>query len=105
MLTREGHHLSDLGLGNLVGEHATHALTFGMHFEHDPSCSRAVHGEDALEHIYDELHRREIVVQEDDLIERRLFEARCVLINHKFSLMSCALFTHDLQRVNNCKSL
>lgn len=101
MLTSETQHLGDFGLGNFVGEHATYAFALGMHFQHDPSGRRAVHSENALKHIHDELHRGVVVIQQDHLVEGRLLEARRLLFNHKLPLMSCALFTHDLQRVDN----
>src|SRR5262245_35417986 len=62
-------HLSHLGLGDLVREHTANAFASGVNLEHDSRCSRAIHAEDAFEHVDHELHGSVVIVQQHDLIE------------------------------------
>src|SRR5579859_3970655 len=74
MLPRVCNHLSHFGLGNLVGEYAAHPLTLGMDLQHNAGCLGAIHGEEALQDVDDELHGGIVVVDQHNLIERRALE-------------------------------
>ncbi len=73
MLAGEIHHLRHLGLGNLVGEDAALPYSVMMDVQHDLGCGFDVLLEKFLQHQNDELHRRVIVIQKQDPIERRAF--------------------------------
>jgi hypothetical protein len=63
------HHLGDLGLGNLKIVHAADTLAFGMNLKHDLCGAGSLHTEDGLEDIDHELHRREIVIYQNDTVQ------------------------------------
>src|ERR1700722_9735209 len=63
VLAREIHHLRHLGLGNLIGEHATLPDSMMMDVEHDLGCGFDILLEEFLQDVNDKLHRRVIVVQ------------------------------------------
>src|SRR5262245_51306439 len=71
MLSRVSRHLGHLGFRNFKREYAAHSFAPSMHFEHDARRRRAVHAKDALEDVDHEFHRREVVVQQHHLEERR----------------------------------
>jgi hypothetical protein len=50
------------------GLHISHASI--MRVEHDGDCVRLQHKEDACQHMYHEIHWGDIVVMNDDAIER-----------------------------------
>src|SRR6202020_208512 len=74
MLSRVRDHLSHLGLRNLISKDPTDSFTLGMHLKHNASCFRAVHREETLQDIDHELHRSVVVIDQDNLIERRTLE-------------------------------
>ena len=61
-------HLRHLGFGHFAGEDAAHALAARMHVQHDLGRAFAVHAEERLQHDDHEIHRREIVVEQHDMI-------------------------------------
>src|ERR1700722_12687034 len=69
MLSSIRDHLSHLGLRNLVSKDPADSLTLGMHLQHNASCFRAVHREEALQDIDHELHGSVVVVDQHYLIE------------------------------------
>ena len=76
MLPGEIHDLGHLGLGNLVCEDAANADTAAMDVHHDTGGFLTTLGEKPFEDVYDELHRRVVVVQHQYLVHRRLFRLR-----------------------------
>ena len=70
------HHLRHLGLGDLIGEHAALPDPVMMDVEHDLGRGFDVLLEELLQHVNDELHRRVVVVQDQDAIEVRALGLR-----------------------------
>src|SRR5689334_15955919 len=68
----EFNHLGDLGFRDLIGENAadTHAVTMDM--EHDLHGFFAGLVKELLQYVDDELHRRVVVVQDQNLVEAGL---------------------------------
>src|SRR5258706_15032629 len=71
MLTRIMSDLRYFGLGDLVGKDPAVALAAHMHLEHHARRRVAGHGEEALEHVHHEFHRRVIVIQQHDAGQTR----------------------------------
>ena len=70
------HNLLDLGLGNFVGEDAADPDTLLVNVKHNLRRFFVAFAEEALQHEDDELHRRVVVIQHDDLVHRRFFGLR-----------------------------
>ena len=73
MASREVHHLADFGFRNLVTEHTNDRHTLLVHDQHQFKGLRVGQAKEPLKHMDDELHRREVVVQQKHLVERRPF--------------------------------
>jgi len=58
-----------------------------MDVQHDLSGPLAVQVEEGFEHDDDEIHRREIVVEQDDLVERRPRDLRSGLLQDEAGAM------------------
>src|SRR4051812_25253633 len=73
VLLRAGHlrDALDLHLGYLVGVDARDAQAFGMDGPHDSERIGLAFAEDLTQDFDDELHRREVVVVQEDSEERR----------------------------------
>ena len=67
-------HLIHLRLGNLCRIRAGHSRPTRMNLEHDAHGGLPVQPEYALQHIDDELHGREVVVEQNHLVPRRRLE-------------------------------
>jgi hypothetical protein len=65
------HHLGHLGLGDLEREYADHGEALAVDGQHDLDGVVMVDAEKAFEHVHHEFHRRVIVVQQQNLVERR----------------------------------
>src|ERR1700690_342251 len=76
MLSRIRDHLSHLGLCNLKSKDAAHPLALRMNLQHNAGCLGSVHPEESLQDIDDELHRSVVVIDQNDLIQRRTLELR-----------------------------
>lgn len=72
VLPREIHHLRDLGLGDLIGEEATKPDAVLVNVKHDPRRVLPPLVEELFQHKDDKLHRRIIVVEQQNLVKRRL---------------------------------
>src|SRR5690606_21299378 len=81
-------------LGDLVGVHAAHSFAPSVNLQHNARGRRAIHAEDAFQHIHDELHRRVVVVQQDHLIKRRSLEFRLGDLFDQLAPVSYALVAH-----------
>ena len=64
----EIHNLRDFGLGDLVTEHTDHSQPLLVNSEHDFKGLRVIQTKKALKHQYHELHRREVVIQQQHLV-------------------------------------
>ena len=71
VLTCIGHHLGHFGRGDVAWIRATNAAPFHMDFEHDLRCPFLIHGKKLLQHMNDKIHWREVVVEQNDGIQRR----------------------------------
>jgi len=71
MLAGKIHHLSDLGFRNLMAEHPDNGEPLLVHGQHDFKGLSVVQPEKPFQHMHDKFHRREIVVQQQDLVKRR----------------------------------
>ncbi len=71
VLSRVVHDLRDFRLGDLVGEHAALAHAIVMHMQHDLRRLLRVLVEERLQDRDHELHRRVIVVQQQDAVHVR----------------------------------
>src|SRR5580698_5012147 len=72
MAAREFNDLRDFRLRHLVGENAAYTHTVLVDMQHDLDRFVAALVEELLEDVDDELHRRVVVVQDEDLVEARL---------------------------------
>ncbi len=70
------HHLGHFGFGHFEAEDADHGEAFLVHGQHQFERLGVVHAEKPLKHVDDEFHRRVVVVQEHDLVERWLVGLR-----------------------------
>ena len=72
MAAREFNDLRDLCFGDVVGENAADSDAMAVDVQHDLDGGFAILVEELLEDMDDELHRRVVVVQDEDLVETRL---------------------------------
>ena len=72
-LSRGFKNLIDLGGGDVFAVDATDAFAVQMDFEHDLGGTFAVFAEKLLQDHHHELHRREVVVEHQDLEHLRGF--------------------------------
>jgi hypothetical protein len=100
-----GRHLRHLGLGDFVCEYSAYAFASGMDFQHNARGGRAIHAEEVLQDIDDEFHGSEIVVEQDDLVERRPLELRLSFLCDQLAIMPCTLFRHQRRYLNLSKRL
>lgn len=73
--------LGYLGFRDLARKHTAHALSARMHVQHDLGRTFAIEAEECFEHDDHEIHRREIVVEQDHLIERWTHNLRPSLLD------------------------
>ena len=76
MFACEIHDLRHLCLGDFVGEYPTLADPVIMHVQHDLRRGLDVLLEELFQHQNDELHRRVIVVQDQDAVQIGPFRLR-----------------------------
>ena len=74
MPSRKIQHLVDLRGGNLSGIRTANSHAFAMHLQHHLRRLFATHGKHSLQHHDDKVHRRVVVVEQNNLVERRGFE-------------------------------
>jgi hypothetical protein len=67
MLASEAAHLFDFGGSHIFWVDTAKTNPLPMDFEHDPCGLFAIHPEKFLQDDHDEIHRRVIVIQEQDL--------------------------------------
>ncbi len=71
---REIHHLGDLGFCDLVGKHAHNRQPLLVDRQHEIKRLCVAHTKEPLKHMDNEFHRREIVIQDQERIYRRMEE-------------------------------
>src|SRR5579872_2666076 len=76
VLAREIHNLGHLGFGDLVGVDAADADPALVHMQHDAGRLLPALGKKPFENVNNELHRRVVVIQHQNLIHRRLLRLR-----------------------------
>jgi len=69
VFARKIHHLRDLGLGDLISEHAALTDPVVMDVKHDLGGGLDVLVEEFLQDVNDKLHRSVVVVQNQDAIQ------------------------------------
>ena len=83
LLLCNSHHLRDFGFGYFIGEYTADPLALGMYFEHYPGRPAAFHGEYRFQHLDHELHRRVVVVDENNAVQGRSLDLRCSLLDRE----------------------
>ena len=68
--------LFNLGGRDVARVNATNSPTLGVDFQHDSRRVFSIHPKKPLQNHDNEVHRCEIVVQQQDLVQRRRFELR-----------------------------
>src|SRR5262245_30477240 len=76
VLARKIHDLRYFSFRHLVSEHPTLADTVMVDMQHDARCGLAVLVKEPLEHVNDELHRRVVVVEQQNAIKTRSLRLR-----------------------------
>ncbi len=71
MRTRIPGHLRHTRGGDITRIDRTDRPTFMMHLQHDASRFLHALAEKFLQHLDDEFHRRVVIVEQDDLVQRR----------------------------------
>ena len=71
MPTGKIHHLAHFGFSDFMAEHTNHGHTLFVNGQHDFERLRMRHAEKTLQHMHDELHRRVIIIQQQNLVEWR----------------------------------
>jgi len=72
MLLGECGNLRDLGFRYFIAKHTADTPALRMDFEHDARGLRAIQSKYQLENLNNELHRRVIIIEQQDTIQRRL---------------------------------
>ncbi len=67
----EIHDLTHFGLGDLVAEHTHDRDAFFVDGQHDLERLRVGHAEETFQHMHHELHRGVVVIQQQNLVQRR----------------------------------
>ena len=68
--------LLGFGFGDVARKDAHDRAALGVHRQHDLGRLFAVHAEKDLQHMDHELHRRVVVIEQNDLVHGRLFQLR-----------------------------
>ena len=90
-------HLINLGGRHILGENATNAFSVEVNLQHDLRGGFAVFVEKFLNHDHDKLHRRVVIVEQNDLKHlRRLGFLRTTLQNDR--LPAAAVVGTDSRR-------
>ena len=65
------HNLFRLGGRDIARLDAADGSAFRMHLEHDLRRPLAVHGKEFLQDVYDEIHGRKVIIEQQHGIQRR----------------------------------
>ena len=76
MFAGKVHDLRHFRFGDLVGEHTALADPVVVHMQHNASRGFAVLAKKPFQHMHDELHRRVVVVEQENAIETRTLRLR-----------------------------
>ena len=87
--TRELIDLGYLGFSDLARENTANSLATCMHMQHDLGRSLAIQVEKRFQHHDHEIHRREIIVEQDHLIQRRACDFRSRFLDCESWAMFC----------------
>ena len=74
MIARVGGHLRDFRFRDLVRENPTNSLTLRVYLQHYARRIRPVQAKEFLENVDDKLHGSVIVIEQNHLVQRRLFD-------------------------------
>ena len=70
-----------LGFRDLAREYPANTLAASMHVQHDLGRAFTIHGEKRLQNRDHEIHRREVIVEQDHLVQRRTHHLRTRLLD------------------------
>src|SRR6188474_2935235 len=87
VLARIGRDLLNLGGGDVARIHAADSHAFAMDFQHHLGCPLPGHREELLQHQHHELHRRVVVVEQQNLVHRRKFYLRLFCLEYRVVLV------------------
>ncbi len=76
VIPRVRRHLGDFSFSDLERKYTTHSLTLGMHLQHDARRCRPVQSKELFKHVDDKLHGSVVVIEQNHLVERGLFDLR-----------------------------
>ena len=77
------HNLAHLGLRHLPGKNSTHAESPLVNMQHNPGRFFSILMKEALQDNDDKLHRRVVVVQQQDFVKRRFLKLWLRLLNNR----------------------
>lgn len=104
VLPGKRHDLFDFCRSDVLREDAAYSHAFSVHLEHYPCCPFAVHSKKFLQHDYDEIHRREVVVKQKHFVQRRWL-GTCVLgFDEKFVLLLRGHANHSNEVEAECNT-
>src|SRR5512132_2271383 len=79
--------LLHLGRGHVVRIDAANAHAFAVNLEHHLGCPLPGHAEEFLQYQNDELHRRVVVVEQQNLVHRRKLDLRLLCLEYRVVLV------------------
>ena len=96
MFSGKVHNLRHFGFGHLVGENPAFADAVLVHMHHDQVRRLVVLVEKTLEHVDHEFHRRVVVIEQYDAVQRRLRRlGRSLLDNYTMlGAIRCSVLRH-----------
>lgn len=104
VLPGKRHDLFHFCRSDVLREDAAYTHAFSVHLEHHPRCPFAVHSKKFLQHDYDEIHRREVVVEQKHFVQRRWLST-CVLgFDEKFVLLLRGHANHSNEVEAECNT-
>src|SRR6185369_9721934 len=87
VLARIGRDLLDLGGGDVAWIDAADPHAFAVNLQHHLGCPLPGHAKELLQYQYDELHRRVVVVQQQNLVHGRKFYLRLFRFEYRVVLV------------------
>ena len=84
--------VGDFGFRDLAREHAANTLAARMHVQHHLSSALAIQAEEGLKHGDNEVHRGEVIIEQDHLVKRRAHDFRARFLDGQSVCMFDVLF-------------
>lgn len=103
MLSRKIIDQSYLGFGDITRKNTADANTLGVDMQHDLGGSFLIHPEKNLQDVHHELHRGEIIIQQEDLVQRRPLQSGLGFLDSKVVVeLVIRVFGHFDGGLNQC---